>query len=96
MSDMVNTDLTPDELAELLRLPGGGDFAMRRVRAGEWPCLRYSKRVVRFTPEHVEQIRALVAVTPTVAPTPTVVDVPQSRFGRVSNHNADRRRAVAS
>ena len=45
------TDLTREELASELRLPGGDDFAMRRVRAGEWPCVRYSKRVARFTPD---------------------------------------------
>lgn len=58
MSDQWLTD------AQLARRIGKSQsFVQRRVRDRQWPHLRVGKSI-RFTEEHVSQIRALLEVAP--------------------------------
>lgn len=54
--------LTESDLANLLRVTESQARDMRR--ANQWPCVRLSRKTIRYTPEQVEQIIASHATTP--------------------------------
>lgn len=53
--------LKPEDLAE--RFGISRRTVMRKVGDKKWPCLRVSKKCIRFTDEHVAQIEALTETT---------------------------------
>lgn len=64
--------LTPADLAERLRVTEHQLHELRRKHS--WPCVRFSPKVIRFTPEQVEQIieRHTVAEPTPTSPPPLI------------------------
>lgn len=57
------------QLAEQLGI--SEEQAKRRTASENWPCVRFSRKTIRYRPEHVEQIIAMHEVE--AKPTPGLV-----------------------
>ncbi|WP_157078999.1 hypothetical protein [Herbiconiux solani] len=53
---------TPRQLAQ--RFQVSPEFVKQRARSGEWPCSVLGQRTIRFAPEHVMAIEALIEHRP--------------------------------
>jgi hypothetical protein len=60
------SDLTAADVAEELGIP---EWQVKKLTvANGWPHLRYSRKTVRYTPEHIEQIKAIQETKPATPP----------------------------
>lgn len=49
--------LTADDVAEVLNI--SAELVRRRTNAEGWPCVRFSRKTIRYRPEHLEAIIGL-------------------------------------
>ena len=54
---MTGRYLTPEDVADELQMPVAQ--VKRLTHTKQWPCIRISKNVTRYTTEHLEQIVAM-------------------------------------
>lgn len=59
--------LSPEDLARELGLPSAAK-AVELTREKDWPHVRFTNKLIRYTAEHVEQIIAAHTVTPDAKP----------------------------
>lgn len=58
--------LTAVQVAEALGI--AEEQVKRRTKTEGWPCVRFSRKLIRYRPEHVEQIIALHEDADSTAP----------------------------
>lgn len=69
--------LSVEDLAERLAAPSV-EWVRQRVRDENWPCVRFTRKTVKFTEEQVEQIVARY----TTKPEPVAPDSGQTKASR--------------